>query len=69
MLGVNSSGQERKNKLSCCPDGQYPIIFEGYLTVRQRLERERLVDRNRFSEWIEAGKIGTVSSVRCSRWP
>jgi acyl-CoA synthetase (AMP-forming)/AMP-acid ligase II len=35
MLGVNSSGQERKNKLSCCPDGQYPIIFEGYLTVRR----------------------------------
>jgi hypothetical protein len=36
MLGVNSSGHERKNKLSCCPDGQYSIIFEGYLTVRQQ---------------------------------
>ena len=34
MLGVNTSGQEGKNKLSSLPDGQYPIIFEGYLTVR-----------------------------------
>jgi hypothetical protein len=35
MLGVNTYGQKRKNILSCCLDGQYPIIFEGYLTVRQ----------------------------------
>jgi hypothetical protein len=34
MLGVNTYGQKRKDILSYRPDGQYPIIFEGYLTVR-----------------------------------
>jgi hypothetical protein len=37
MLGVNISGHERKNKLSSFRDGQYPINFEGYLTVRLHL--------------------------------
>jgi hypothetical protein len=36
MLGVNTSGHERKDKLSSICDGQYPINFEGYLTVRHR---------------------------------
>jgi hypothetical protein len=69
MLGVNTSGQERKNKLSFTGDGQYPINFEADITVRHHLERERWLRRNRFSEWIESGKTGTISSVRRSRWP
>ena len=33
MLGVNTSGQERKNKLSFIGDGQNPINFEADITV------------------------------------
>ena len=40
MLGVNTSGQERKNKLSFTGDGQYPINFEADITV-SRYERYR----------------------------
>jgi hypothetical protein len=43
MLGVNTSRHERKDKLSSFRDGQYPIIFEGYLTVRHFMRHAKLI--------------------------
>jgi hypothetical protein len=59
MLDVNTYGQKRKNILSYCPDGQYSIIFEGYITVRHQDEhaleiREPRIPRDAFPEFVFA---------------
>jgi hypothetical protein len=53
-LDVNISGHEGKVKLSSFCDGQYPIIFDGYLNVRWRFKYHR----NSF-----AGTLGSMCSI------